>query len=240
MNMFLRAFAVTSLILFSAWSMAAMQISKSIIDYQPGDPSRQDIEISNPDAEPLYIKVEIKQIVNPGMENEKIVVVTNPKESGLLATPNRLVIPPGATKMVRVVNLKGLTDKERIFRVALTPVPADIEAETTGVKILVGYQLLVLIQPIAPKPDVVATRAEGKLTLVNNGNTNVLFSAGKQCATAKVDDKKADDKEATEDCVELTAFRLYAGNTHVVDLKHGERPIEFRQSIGTTSQMVVY
>ena len=238
MKLLLRITSIVAIAFFSLQAQSAMQINQAIIDYQPGDTSRKDIEISNPDPEPLYVQVEVKRVVNPGMPDEKTEVVTNPKESGLLVTPSRLAIQPGARKLVRVVNLKPLGDKEKVFRIALTPVPADIEAETTGVKILVGYQILVLMQPMVPTAKVEVTRAEGKLTLTNSGNTNVLFVNGKQCPES---DKGAENKEnAAQECEAIPAFRLYAGATHEVELKYKGAPIEFLEMTGSSGEMKVY
>lgn len=207
---------------------ASMIVQQSIVYFQPGDSNRQDIKVTNPDAEPLYIQVEIKEIINPGKPDEIIKPVSNPKEAGFLVTPNRLAIQPGSHQSVRLVNLKGLMDTERVFRVALKPVAADVEATETGVKVLIGYELLVLIQPIAPKILVSHVREGNKMTLVNEGNTDVLLSKGEQCK----DDKKTE-------CTELPVYRLYAGNKAVIDLKY-DTPVNYILSSGMSNQAVIY
>jgi len=221
------------LLVFSPLSMASMLVQQSILQFRVGDPSRMDVEVKNPDLEPLYVQVEVHEIVKAGEEGEQRVLVTNPKESGFLVTPNRLVIQPGAAKNIRLVNLKALGDKERVFRVTLKPVAADVEAEQTGVKILVGYQLLVLVSPNAPKANLHVKRTGKRLELFNDGNTNVLLSRGKQCQVA------ATEKTEASNCEELVSKRVYPGNTAVYELKY-DTPVEFLYTTGTFNQSVVY
>jgi P pilus assembly chaperone PapD len=226
-------FVVVSTMLLSTSLFAAMIVQKSIIHYQPGDSARQDVEIQNPDKEPLYIQVEVLEVINPGADNEEKRAVANPKDAGFLVTPSRLAIQPGSSKIVRLVNLKALGDKERVFRINLKPVAADIEAEQTGVKILVGYQLLVLISPMSPDAALLSERKGNKLILTNNSNANVLLSRGQQCAVS------ATETEEGKDCVDLPVKRLYPGNKLELDLKY-TTPVEYLFSAGTSNQVVTY
>jgi Mat/Ecp fimbriae periplasmic chaperone len=220
--------AMSALLVFSNSLWAAMIVQQSILYFQPGDPSRQDVKITNPDAEPIYIQVEIREVINPGMPNEEIKLVTNPKDAGFLVTPNRLAIQPGSQQSIRLLNMKGLTDSERVFRVALKPVAADVEATETGVKILIGYELLVFIHPIAPKINISHMREGNKLILENIGNVNVLLSKGTQCK---------DDKNT--ECTELTPQRLYPGSKRIIDLQY-TTPVNFVLTSGMSNQAVVY
>lgn len=228
-------FAVTALSVFSNQLLAAMIVEKSIIYYQPGDPGRQDVEVRNPDQEPLYIEVEIMELTNPGTDKEERKIVTNPKDAGLLVTPNRMAIQPGGRQMVRLVNIKGLGEKERVYRINLKPVAADIEAEQTAIKILVGYQLLVLVAPAKPSSHLTSVREGKKLILTNDGNVNVLLSRGTQCA--KMPEPKPVD--AKEDCVELPVKRLYPGNRMEVELTY-DTPVNYLYSDGPSNQSVTY
>lgn len=222
------ALITLTLVVFSGNLFASMIVDNTVINFQQGDPSRKDVKIKNPDMEPLYIQVEVKEVINPGSPDEVIKPVVNPKEAGFLVTPNKLVIQPGAEQLLRVVNLKGLKDYDRIFRITLKPVVGDVEAEQTGVKILVGYELLVLIQPFAPKVNVTHVREGNKLILENKGNTNVGLQKGTQCK----DDTKAE-------CTELPSYRLYAGNRVVVELKY-DTPVNYLLTAGMSTQAVEY
>lgn len=216
-------------------SQASMMLDKAIVHFGPGAPNRQDVEIRNPDKEPMYIKVEILEVLNPGMENEQRKVVTNPKAAKFLVTPSKLVIPPGGRKSVRMLNIGKLpSDKDKVFRINLTPVTPDVEAKQMAIKVVVGYQLLVLIQPDAPQADIQATRTGKKLVLHNAGNTNVLLRSGSNCP-----EQAPPVKPSTEGCVELQSKRLYAGNTAEVELTY-DTPVEYFMAVGLNNQKAVY
>jgi P pilus assembly chaperone PapD len=231
-----RLMLVLFLSILASTTQAAMLLDKAIVHFGPGAPSRQDVEIRNPDKEPMYIKVEILEVLNPGAENEERKVVTNPKAAKFLVTPSKLVIPPGGRKSVRMLNIGKLpVDKDKVFRINLTPVTPDVEAKQMAIKVVVGYQLLVLIQPNTPKADIQATRDGKKLVLHNAGNTNVLLRSGSNCP------KQAPPpaKPSTEGCVEMQSKRLYAGNTAEVELTY-DTPVEYFMAIGLNNQKAVY
>lgn len=230
-----RLCAMACFTLLSSQGWAAMIVERSILYYLPGEANRQDVEIRNPDQEPLYVEVEIMEILNPGTDKEEKKMLTNPKESGLLVTPNRLAVQPGAKQMIRVVNLKGAGDKEKVYRINLKPVAADIEAEQTAIKILVGYQLLVLVAPAKPEPKIESVREGKKLILTNKGNVNILLSRGTQCAKL-LEPKPADAKE---ECDEMPIRRLYPGNSMEVELKY-DTPVNYLFSNGPSNQSVSY
>ncbi len=134
----------------------------------------------------------------------------------LIASPSKLMIPANSQKLVRIVNLDPGSDQERIYRINVTPVLAPLqENEGSVVRVVVAYQLLVIVDPAMPVEDVEVKRQGYRLTVTNQGNTNVLFSDGKQC----------DAKD--ENCVEIPAHRVYPGNTWKVDLER-DAPVVFK------------
>jgi P pilus assembly chaperone PapD len=210
---------------------ANMVLSEAIIHFEPGKPLRKDIEVENPGSENLYIEITPSVVNQPGTENEKRETINDPRESGLLATPNKLVIPPGGRKLVRLVSLKPLGEKERVYRVTFKPVVGDLETEQIGIKILVGYEVLVLVQPAIPEPNLVAKRDGKKLFFVNEGNTDILLREGKQCPDGVADD--------SENCDSLPGKRLYPGNSWSVDLPHN-KAVDYQMSIGTKNLVKTY
>lgn len=226
MSLLLRTFSLLMLVTFSSMLSAAMIVERTVLHYEPDGPGRQDVEIRNPDQETLYIQVDIHEVINPGTEQEERRLVTNPRDANFLATPNKLAIPPGGRKLVRLVNLQDAGDKERIFRVSLQPIAEDVEAEQTAIKVLVGYQLLVLIHPKQPQPRLVTSREGNVLRLSNEGNINILMHRGQQCAT--------NDSSV---CTDLPVKRLYPGNVWELQLEH-DGPVQFIQSVGNDNQTV--
>jgi len=135
------------------------------------------------------------------------VKVTNPQVQKLVATPNKLVIPPGGHKLVRILNLDAQAEAERIYRINVTPIVAPLAEETSQLKIVVAYQILAIVQPGEPHSRLEVTRTGKTISFTNHGNTNVLLGDGRQCAPSD-----------PARCEELVSRRLYAGNHWELDL----------------------
>lgn len=202
------------MIFLSAPAGAAMSLSRAVVLFQPGEPQRQDIVVRNPDAEPIYVKVEAAEIINPGKPDQQRRVPREPEDIDLLVTPNRLVLQPGQEKVVRLVSLKPPGDRERIYRVNLTPIVGKVESETQmAIKVVVAYDALVVVEPLKPKPSLLARREGRRLTLSNNGNVYVLVSNGKQCPV---------EGAAEDQCLPLQGTRIYPGVEWSIDLPYDQ------------------
>lgn len=216
----------------SAW--ANMVIDRSIIYFDDKSPNRQDVEVSNPDKDILYVKVEVLEVINPGTDSEQRVLVKNPKESQFIVTPNKLVVKPGKKKTVRLLNLNKTPQKDRIFRINLKPVTPPLAPTETGVKVVVGYQLLAIVQPPQAKPELSAKRDGQTITFTNSGRTNVLLRAGRQCPP-----NVALATAAENQCAALPTRRMYSGNTWTLDLPYNT-PVEYFLSVGLNNEKAVY
>ncbi len=208
-------------------SLAEMTLNQSIIHFEPGKPSRQDVVVENSDDKPLYINITPYSILNPGTDQQSRKKVINPKKSGLLVSPNKLVVPPKGRKLIRFLNLKPKRDQEGIYRVAIEPVAGELVAKKTGLKILIGYEVLVLAQPIHPDPKLVAKRKGRTLKLSNEGHTNIHLLNGKQCPPQSTN---------AENCSSLRTGRLYPGNEWTISLPHDE-PVQYQLAIGTKNSL---
>ncbi len=121
-------------------------------------------------------------------------------------------------------------EKERIYRISARPVVGDVTSEQSGVKILIGYEVLAIVYPSSPMPDLVIERNGLTLTAENRGNTNVLLQEGFQCATPE---------QPLEDCSPVRGKRMYPGLKWSVDLEH-DLPVRFFQSVGTRNFVETY
>jgi P pilus assembly chaperone PapD len=217
-----RRSALASLLLLLAClpavTSAAMSLSRAVVVFMPGDSQRQDIVVRNPDSEPIYVKVEAAEIVNPGRPDQQRRVPRNPEDIDLLVTPNRLVVQPGQEKVVRLVSLKPAGDSERVYRVNLTPVVGKIESDSPmAIKVVVAYDTLVIVEPKKPRVQVLGRREGKRLMVTNNGNVYALLSNGRQCPV---------EGAAEDQCVELQGTRIYPGVEWSLDLPY-DRPVEF-------------
>lgn len=197
------------ILLFNSNLSAEMYVDRSIVIFEPGGSQREDVKVSNTGDEVIYIQVEVFNVLNPGTPEEERVKVTNPKELKLLATPNKMVIPAGGQKLVRIVNLETNNKTERIYRINVTPIVAPLSEETSKLRIIVAYQILTIIQPNYPRAELLATRSGSVVRFENRGSSNILLSEGSQC--------KPHDSTACED---LPSRRLYAGNTWELPLPY--------------------
>ena len=137
-----RLAAMALLALSAVPAQADMVLSQVIVDLQPGKPSHEDIEIWNDSPERMYAVAEPAQIQSPGTPTERRVTVADPGVSGLLVTPQRMVLEPGQRRIIRLAALLPRDMTERIYRVTVKPVAGPVTAETTALKVLLGYDVL--------------------------------------------------------------------------------------------------
>lgn len=183
----------------AAPASADLVLSQAVIDLAPDKPPRFDIDASNTGTERIYVVAEPVEIVDPGKPGERRVGNPDPQALGLLVTPQKMILDPGEHKLVRIASIVPRSAVERIYRVTIKPVAGDVTAPVTALKILVGYDVLVIVRPTAMSGVVTGTRRGNALVLTNTGTTNVEIYQGRQC-----------DAKGT-DCKPLAARRLYAG-----------------------------
>ena len=82
----------------------------------------------------------------------------------------------------------------------------EIVARQSGLKLVVGYDVLVIARPQNARPLLEVSRDGTAVEFRNVGNTNALLFNGRQC------------DEAETDCAELPSKRIYAGNTWQLQL----------------------
>lgn len=221
-----RAFATISLIAIAAVhappAQAGIALSKVIVDLSADAPPRDDIEITNTGEERAYIVAEPAIIQAPGTAREKRVESSDPTVTGLLVTPQKLVLEPRESKLVRVALVAPRDTTERVFRLTIKPVAGAIQAEQTALKVFVGYDVLVIARPSRTTGEITATRAGGTIAFHNGSNASVEMSDGQQCDAAG------------KDCTNLPAMRLYAGADWSVPI-HRDTPVTFRIQQGGSS-----
>lgn len=210
-------------------AQGAMQLSNVIVHFEPGEPTRQDVEITNTGDEPMYVAVEPSMIIAPGTQQEDRVPITDPRQAGLLVTPNKMIVPPGGTKVLRLVDL-GSSPDERVYRIAVKPVAAGVESDQSGLKIMLGYEILAITYPANTKTKLDVARSGTTLRVKNLGNSNVLLREGFQC--------EQPDQPVGE-CDPLPGKRMYPGNEWELELPR-DLPVKYYHSVGTQSYVEEY
>jgi len=178
---------------------AQIAISEVIVDFQPGKDARQDIEIWNKSPDRSYVAVEPSEIMNPGTSAEARRQDPDPEKIGLLVSPARMILEGGERKLLRIAEIAPPADRERVYRVTVKPVVGPVTSSQSGLKVLVGYDVLVLVRPAHPQPNVSFSGSGDTATFRNDGNVSVELTDGRECdASGKV-------------CSDLPGKRLYAG-----------------------------
>ena len=210
-------------LLLTCTVQAQLTVNKIIVDFTSDMAPRDDVLLSNTSSsETLYINVEVLEVSDPGTDQEQRVIVDDPAQIGLIATPSRLILPPNGRQQVRLVNMITDNDSDRIFRVNFTPVAGETEVESTGVRLMIGYQALVIVRPERSNADIDMVRDNNAITLTNTGNTNLYLEGLRQCETAR-----------EEQCQSLADQRLYPGNSSTIELP-GDGPVFFTAYDGRT------
>lgn len=193
------AAALVSAALPAAAARADIVLSQLIVDLQSGKHDREDVEVWNNGPERAYVAVEPREIVDPGQASQSSRQDPDPQKLGLLVAPARMILEPGQRKLMRIASIAPDSGRERVYRVTVKPVAGRLSSSDSGLKVLVGYDALVLVRPAAAHPSVTGTRTGNRLTLRNDGNVSVELVRGRQCDSSG----KA--------CRDLPGKRLYAG-----------------------------
>jgi P pilus assembly chaperone PapD len=217
----IRAGVAVAALTLATMASAEMVLSQVIVDLVPGKPPRDDIEVWNNSKDRMYVAADPFEIRNPGTATEARVPANDPEQSGLLVAPQKLVLEPGERRLVRIAMVGPRPASDRIYRVSIRPVVGAVSAEQSALKVLVGYDTLVLIRPDQFTGDVVEERRGATLTLKNQGNSSQELFDGRQC-----------DLEG-KDCRTLPAKRLYAGATWQQTLPF-DTPVTYKAALGPT------
>lgn len=190
---------------FSAGAARAdIALSQIIVDNGPGDSLVRDVELSNFGPDKAYVEVAVYRIANPGLYPMERETSKNPADMGLVVTPNKIVLGPDSARLIRLMLLNPPDEQEHVWRISVVPKVAEIKDGQAGVKIVVGYEMLVIQRPRELKFDLRFERKGKILTVANRGNTDVLIPALEQCAASG--------------CQKGAGTRVYPGRTEQLAL----------------------
>lgn len=180
------------LVFLSCSSLAFAQINAypSIVNLSVNS-LREDVLVSNHGKETAYVRVTPRLLENPGTPKQKEVTIRNPRELGLLVSPQKLAIPPGQFRLVRIVSIKPSIKIDRIYIVSIEPILGQLKflqdsdnQARMAIKVVVGYGILVMNRPKLLEPRITMTRRGRTVTVKNIGNTTIFLQYGQQCVRA--------------------------------------------------------
>lgn len=228
--MFYKILMAVLLFMLGQTIQADLALNNSILYFEPGEPNHQDIEVENLGEDPLYIQITPRVIRKPGTEQQTREEYDDPTKEGLLVSPNKLVVPPKGRKLLRFVNLNPNSTEEHVYRVSVTPVVGDLESSETGVKVVIAYEVLVLVHPKDGVVDLIHDRQGKTLTVENKGTRNVLLRKGVQCPADITDESQCDN---------IPGKRLYPGNRWQTELPN-DGPVKVYLSEGTQHTVKIF
>lgn len=210
-----------------AGAHAELVLSQIVVDLAPGQPARQDIEAFNDGEEPLYVSAEPFEILDPGTEQQRREPATNPEQSGILVTPQKLVLEPGERRLIRIAATAPRGPIDRVYRVTIKPEAGDVSANTDALKVYVGYDALVLYRPEQITGQVDGQRSGTELVLTNRSNTAQELFEGEQCDASG------------RNCQALPARRLYPGVAWTQSLPY-QTAVRYKVGIGNRISTVEF
>lgn len=213
-------------------------MDQSVLEFDPTQKT-QDLEIRNEGDDKIYLDLKLAEIIDPHTPKPTRNELTDPRTAPVLVSPEQLLVMPGQRKRVRLIMRESATDTDRVFRLSVKPYtgkvdlgPAEAGKTTSGIKVLLGYEILLLSRPVELAPQMKIERSNSSLTLTNTGNTNVPLRRIAQC------------EQDGSDCIELQPNRLYAGERLELELpKKGtteQYPVEIIQAVGLRSSRSTY
>lgn len=188
LSLFLLATVATS---SSSAFASQISLSTSTVYFDSNKQEKKTVQVINVDVNTTtYFDVKINEVKNLGqMNDEYLEVVTNPEIGGLIATPSKSILREGEkSRAISIINLNTSLDKERAYRVDVTPIISGVDLkqeDIKGVKMLLGYDVLVYVQPDNPTFAHQARIENDRLYISNLGNSH--FNVGNIEACDKED-----------------------------------------------------
>lgn len=139
------------------------------------------IRVYSKSKETQYIKVSVKKVINPGTPQEKDEPVANWQENNLIISPNKIIVPAGSNKAVRLTQITPPA-QETLYRVYFeavspdAPSPQDMMSADGKKKTAVSLSLnmvfaaLVRVMPEKSVTQLSASLQQNNLTVHNTGN----------------------------------------------------------------------
>lgn len=178
-------FACTAL--FSSCTWANITVSPMIATVGGKHNKPVVIEVASQSPDTSYVKVSVKRVLHPATPQEREELSANWDDKGLIASPQRFALTPGASRAVRLVNL-SVPDEEEVYRVYFEPVPAPSDehasptektSATGSLRMNIVWGVLVRALPAVARPAI--QRAQTGDALQNTGNQRISIAELGHC-----------------------------------------------------------
>src|SRR5690606_22110126 len=126
---------------------AELVVSDLVVELAADAAPRKDVEVWNNSDERCYVEMSPGEVLDPGSGSERRVRERDAEELGLVVSPKGMILGPQPREVVRIARLAPSGPRERVYRITFKPVVGEIQSESSGLKLLVGYDVLALVRP---------------------------------------------------------------------------------------------
>ncbi len=211
--------AMSTALAYAPAARAEMVLSEVIVDLKPEEPAYRDIEVWNNGSERIFVVAQPFEIESPGHSDERRVQNPDPAITGILVTPQKMVLEADQRRIIRIAAVTPRRSVDRVYRITIKEVSGEIEAEQTALKVLLGYDVLAIYRPSPVAGQITGERMGRKLIIRNDSNTAQELTDGKQC------------DDTGQNCNSLLAKRLYSGAVFEQELAY-DTPVEYMITFG--------
>lgn len=226
---FLAAFTLACSI--ASPSAAQLVVDRMWVDMRPDTVGREDVVLRNEGTDRYYVSLVASEILGAGTEGERRVEIADPEALGLLISPTRLILEPGASRAIRIVNIAEPGQADRVYRLRISPEVTDVdmiqppEGETgISLRVLMAYDILIVSRPLEASPRISLQADAGAVVVRNDGNTNTLLLDGEICPE--------EAQPGTADvCQALDDHRLYTSEIWRIETAISNPVLRFRSRV---------
>lgn len=171
MKYLIRSFSAVLFLLLSTLVSANVMVYPMTVKINPESPSKNQFKIFSKSDKTQYLKVYVAQVIDPATPKEHETPISIMSGTGIVASPQRIILPPGGEHTVRLRSL-STPNKETAYRVYIEPVTAEDSVDGKGgdanIDINVTWGVLVISPPKNPESNLSVDIKSGKLE--NKGN----------------------------------------------------------------------
>ncbi|MGE1153877.1 hypothetical protein [Pseudomonas kitaguniensis] len=196
MKRFTYFFSLSILLIFSTLASANVMVYPMTVKINPENANRNQFKIFSKSDKTQYLKVYVAEVVSPATPQEHEIPISIMSGKGIVASPQKIILPPGGEHAVRVRTL-STPSKEALYRVYVEPVTSDDEDyeknDTASVGINLTWGVLVYSPPITPVSSLDVNLKNQKLENTGNIHTwvkNVSLCSGnvpETCVKTKIE-----------------------------------------------------
>ena len=172
-------------VFFSGLASANVMVYPMSLTMNDVNLSKNQFKVYSKSDKVQYLNIYTKQVLNPATPQEKEVPVSILSGTGIIASPQKIILPPGGEHAVRLRTLSS-PSKEQLYRVYVEPVAADsdedqvVTKEGGSVGISLTWGVLVYSKPQTPEVEL-SIDIKNKI-IENKGNIHTWIKDISMCS----------------------------------------------------------